>query len=373
MYRKVTRVATCIIAATLVFGFSSTTTKAAKSSESKVSSQVTRSENLPIAGVSLAVSSVLDENNKDKTGNNKSDNETPSANDKLAKNMAVVQTTEQNVVVRATADEKGQELGKLYNNNVVTIESEKDGWYNITSRNLKGFVKAEAISKDKELVEKASKKTAKVVTDTLKLRETPSEEAKVITLLAIDEEYVVTDDQTDGWVKINTSSGEGYVSSQYVEVTKEYTYGETLEEEKARVEAEAARAEAEKKAAEEAAAAEYARTHGNQAALSYASQFVGNRYVWGGTSLTNGADCSGFVMSVFRKYGVSLPHSSAAMRGVGRSISKSDMQPGDIVCYSGHVGIYAGNGRLLSALNSRKGITYCSVNYKPIIAVRRVL
>ncbi|SFG19320.1 Cell wall-associated hydrolase, NlpC family [Lachnospiraceae bacterium C7] len=106
--------------------------------------------------------------------------------------------------------------------------------------------------------------------------------------------------------------------------------------------------------------------------LGYASQFVGGPYKWGGTSLTNGCDCSGFVMGVYAHFGKGLPHSSAAMRGVGQAVSVNNMQPGDIVCYAGHVGIYAGNGQLLSALNSSKGITYCSVNYKPILAVRRL-
>ncbi|MCD7837743.1 MAG: C40 family peptidase, partial [Clostridiales bacterium] len=106
--------------------------------------------------------------------------------------------------------------------------------------------------------------------------------------------------------------------------------------------------------------------------LSYASQFVGNPYSWGGTSLTNGCDCSGFVKSVFAHFGISLPHSSSAIRSYGKSVSYSDMQVGDVVCYSGHVGIYAGNGKLLSALGKKYGITYCSVNYKSIITIRRM-
>lgn len=113
-----------------------------------------------------------------------------------------------------------------------------------------------------------------------------------------------------------------------------------------------------------------------QAVANYACQFIGNPYRWGGTSLTNGADCSGFVMSVYAHFGVSLPHSSSAMRSVGRGVSVSDMQPGDIVCYSGHVGIYVGNNTIVNASNSKPypagGIKYTSATYKSILAVRRI-
>lgn len=108
------------------------------------------------------------------------------------------------------------------------------------------------------------------------------------------------------------------------------------------------------------------------AVVSYASQFVGNPYVYGGTSLTNGCDCSGFVMSVYAHFGVSLPHSSSAMRSVGYGVSVSEMQAGDIVCYEGHVGIYTGNGTIVNALNSNSGIVYTNVYYSNIICVRRI-
>lgn len=105
--------------------------------------------------------------------------------------------------------------------------------------------------------------------------------------------------------------------------------------------------------------------------VSIASQYVGNSYVWGGNSLTGGIDCSGFVHAVLAKVGVSSPRQSAAFRSFGKAVSVENMQVGDIVCYSGHVGFYAGGGQLLSALGSKYGITYCSVYYKPILAVRR--
>lgn len=113
-----------------------------------------------------------------------------------------------------------------------------------------------------------------------------------------------------------------------------------------------------------------------QAVVDYASQFVGNPYVYGGNSLTNGIDCSGFVHQVYAHFGVSVPRQSTALRSAGRAVSVSEIQPGDIVCYSGHVGIYAGNGQLLHASNSKPypkgGIKYSRYNYRTIVAVRRV-
>ena len=111
-----------------------------------------------------------------------------------------------------------------------------------------------------------------------------------------------------------------------------------------------------------------------QSVVNYACQFVGNPYVWGGTSLTNGADCSGFIMSVYAKFGVSLPHSSGAMAGCGRAVSYSEAMPGDIICYAGHVAIYMGGGQIVHASNAKDGIKISgNAAYRPIVAVRRVL
>jgi len=110
-----------------------------------------------------------------------------------------------------------------------------------------------------------------------------------------------------------------------------------------------------------------------QAVINYACQFVGNPYVWGGTSLTNGADCSGYIMSIYAHFGVSLPHSSAAMRSCGVGVSYENATAGDIICYAGHVALYMGNGRIVHAQSTATGICYGSATYRPIVAIRRVI
>lgn len=189
------------------------------------------------------------------------------------------------------------------------------------------------------------------------------------------------------WTKIQSGSVTGYVYSEYIiignnaeqkaqEVIAEaqsenpeevFTYAESREEEEARLAREAEEAAA--RAAEEAKAAAGA----GQVVVDYACQFIGNPYVWGGTSLTNGADCSGFVQSVYAHFGVSLPRTSGEMRSAGRAVSYSEAIPGDIICYDGHVGIYMGDGQIVNAINSRKGIGILPATYTNIITVRRLL
>ena len=128
-------------------------------------------------------------------------------------------------------------------------------------------------------------------------------------------------------------------------------------------------------AAETPSSAASVSTHGSgNAVVDYAVQFVGNPYVYGGTSLTNGADCSGFVMSVYENFGVSLPHSSTADRNVGVDVGGlENAQPGDLVCYSGHVGIYIGDGQIVHASTASTGIKISDADYRTPVAVRRVI
>ena len=110
------------------------------------------------------------------------------------------------------------------------------------------------------------------------------------------------------------------------------------------------------------------------AVVDYATQFVGNPYVWGGTSLTNGADCSGFVQSVYANFGVSLPRTSYEQQNAGTEVSYADAQPGDLICYGGHVAIYMGNGQIVHASNSQDGIKISNdATYRTIVSVRRLV
>jgi cell wall-associated NlpC family hydrolase len=120
--------------------------------------------------------------------------------------------------------------------------------------------------------------------------------------------------------------------------------------------------------------AEETETTMGEQVIEYASQFIGNPYRWGGSSLTNGTDCSGFVMSVYANFGISLPHYSQSMISQGTAVaSLAEAQPGDILVYSGHTGLYLGNGQMLSALGRSYGICVSSATYKPIKAIRRVI
>ena len=123
-----------------------------------------------------------------------------------------------------------------------------------------------------------------------------------------------------------------------------------------------------------ASAASYAGSGSKgQQVANYACQFIGNPYVMGGTSLTNGADCSGFVFRVYKDFGYSLPRTSYAQRSAGTEVSYSDAQPGDVICYAGHVGIYIGNGQIVHASTQKTGIKVTRATYREILSVRRIV
>lgn len=389
-----------------------------------IDTQAKESNGLPSAGVDfyLASEGTSVKNIQDEKGDTVSNNSVPKTSRKEVKETAEATTTKtvnekereiankkeeegfkslviaqvnDYVNVRSIPSEEGEILGKLYDKSVGEFIEEDNGWYKITSGSVTGYVKAEyCVTGDDAvaLAKKVGNRIATVTTTTLKVREEPSLDATVLGLVPIQDQLLVTE-ELDNWVKVNIEEGDGYVSLDYVTLSTEFVKAESREEEEARL----AKEEAERKAALEAArkAEEKNRkaaksessattseapvvyaTGGSalgQSVASYACQFVGNPYVYGGTSLTNGADCSGFVMSVYANFGVSLPHSSSGDRSVGTAVDGlANAQPGDIICYSGHVAIYIGNGQIVHASTAKTGIKISDVNYRTPLGVRRI-
>lgn len=315
------------------------------------------------------------------------------AEEAIFKNLVIAQVNSY-VNVRDIPGESGKIVGKLYNNSVGDFLAEEDGWYQIRSGNVTGYVKGEfCVTGDDAitLAKEVGTRIATVTCDGLFVRKEPSTDSAILGMVAFEDDLLVLE-ETDTWVRVDTEEGEGWVSRQYVNLHTEFVQAESKEEEEARLAKEAADRQRAREAARQATAASTpaAVTQSSYgldpatvtisgdsemgvAVAEYAVQFVGNPYVWGGTSLTNGADCSGFVMSVYANFGVSLPHSSSADRKQGYAVdSLANAQPGDLICYSGHVALYIGDGNIVHASTSKTGIIISKADYKRILAIRRI-
>ena len=412
MYKKALRLTACGLASAILITGSNATTYAAPVAGVTSAMEVGASNDTLVAGFSLTFSNYMAsselvakanvataQNNDtpvvtegDAAQQDTAEEAQPVEEDPFA-NVAIAQV-DNYVNIRSEASEDSEVLGKLYNNSAATVQQTVDGWYQITSGTVTGYVKSEyVVVGNEELARSVGRRVATVNEDavTLFVRTEPSTDYKILGMDAGLDDFTVRDQSVYGWVKVSIEYGQGYVSADYVTLSTEFVQAESKEEEAARL----AKEEAERKAAEEAAkkAAEksskssssssstsggtstYNAPSGSDGAAvaNFASQFVGNPYVAGGTSLTNGADCSGFVMSVYAQFGVSLPHSSGAMRGCGYEVGTDQMQPGDIVCYSGHVAIYVGNNTIVHASTPSSGIKFTSpIDYKPVLSVRRI-
>ena len=281
----------------------------------------------------------------------------------VKKNVAVVDNSENEVKVHKNKSEKnvimtvsqGEQIEVREN-----MEEENDGWIEVATENGKGYVKMEDVS----------------VTDSYPVAETAEEQQERI------ENATVKDIADDAQKKADKASEVAQAAAQKAEEAASLIEDAepTKAEEKAAVTALAVAEKAQTAADNTKVTAETAKkemlNHGaetGQAVADFALQFVGNPYVWGGSSLTHGTDCSGFTMAVYSNFGVSLPHYDASQRGYGIGIdSISDARPGDLICFYGHVGIYIGDGMMVHASNARDGIKISKADYRPIAAIRRI-
>lgn len=269
-----------------------------------------------------------------------------------------IANVEETLNVRETPSADSSMVGKMPKNAAGEILETLDGWYKIQSGDVTGYVSADYLITGEEAAARAEevKQTiATVKTPTLNVREEPNTECSILALMPQGEELNVLEDLS-GWVKVDLDNTNGFISKDYVDISVQLPKAMTMTEVR----------------------------YGNGVSdvrvdlISYATQFVGNPYVWGGTSLTNGADCSGFTLSIFAKYGVYLPHSSKAQANCGTRISASEAKPGDLFFYGSgssisHVAIYIGNGQIVHASSKKTGIKISNAFYSSPICVTRVL
>jgi cell wall-associated NlpC family hydrolase len=264
--------------------------------------------------------------------------------------------------VREEPNENGKVIAKMPSKAAGNIlEKTDDGWYKIQSGKITGYVKSDFIltgqaAKDEAL--QVAELMAIVNTDMLNARAEPSTDSKIWTQISNNERYPVLK-QIDGWIQIELEeNSNAYVSTDYVDVR--YALPEAIKfsplEEKANVQASL-------------------RTQ----IVNYALQFLGNPYVWGGTSLTKGADCSGFTMSVYAHFGIGLPHYSGSQAGMGKAVKSGEMKPGDLIYYAdsrgtvNHVAMYIGNGQIVHAASRRSGIKISTWNYRTPVKIRNMV
>lgn len=306
------------------------------------------------------------------------------------------------VNVRISASVDSEIVGKIYNNCAATIISQEGEWYKIQSGNVSGYIKSEFFLTGDAAEQKAIEVGfvhATVNTMTLNVRESQAAEGRILTQLPEGGVFDVIE-YGDGWVYLNVDNDiQGWVSMEFVNIDVKFDTAITLEEERIKLEEEARLAKEAQAAEAKARQAQAAKTKAQsqasestnitydtsslaairQAVVAYAMQFQGNPYVYGGSSLTNGTDCSGFTMSVYSYFGYSLNRTSASQSSNGVSVSYDSLLPGDLLFYSnggsgiGHVALYIGNGQIIHASTTKTGIIVSNAFYRTPICARRII
>lgn len=275
--------------------------------------------------------------------------------------------------VREEPKADGKIIGKMTSKAGGEILETLDGWYKIKSGSIIGYITADpqytATGQEaKDIAVETASLRAVINTDVLNVRTEPNTDSKVWTQIVKDERYPVLA-QLDGWVEIELDSineedgstaDKAYISTRDNNVEVRYALNEAIKFSPSEIAANNAASRRSK-------------------VVNYALQFVGNPYVWGGTSLTKGADCSGFTLKVLENFGVSLPHYSGSQAKMGKAVKSSDMRPGDLIFYAGsggtvnHVAMYIGNGQIVHAASRKSGIKISTWNYRSPVAIRNVL
>ena len=264
----------------------------------------------------------------------------------------------------------------MYPDSAVRVLEYKEDWVKIQSGDAQGFVPADTLYLGEDAKSHAGeyeKEVATVTADVLNVRAGQGVETQVLTQIMQNQEYEITGEPKDGWYPVQAGEIAGWVSGEYISIETTYSYAETREAEEAKKPEQTIVQETQKVQEASAQSIVQNQAASGQAVIDYACQFIGNPYVWGGTSLTEGADCSGFVQSVYAHFGISLPRTTWDMENVGVAVSYEQALPGDIVLYDGHVGLYMGDGTIVNAMNEADGIGICSATYTNIITIRRVL
>ncbi len=273
--------------------------------------------------------------------------------------------------VRSSPEEKGIDniIGKFPGYGGCNILGEENGWYHIKSGPVDGYVRADLLATGQtaqDLAVQNAHVMALINTQSLNVRAQASTDSEAWTQVTSGQRYDVVN-QMDGWVELDLGDGDdsdsaqgSFVSTRDNNVSVRYALQEAIEYYPAVEAANAAAAFRNK-------------------IVNYACQFVGNPYVWGGTSLTHGCDCSGFVQSVLKNFGIYLPRVSRDQAGSGSKVSSDSMKPGDLIFYANrsgtinHVGMYIGNGQVVNAASRRSGIRIYRWNYRTPVAIRNVI
>lgn len=274
-------------------------------------------------------------------------------------NLGIANVETGNLNIRETPSTDGKLVGKLPKNAACEILESQDGWAHVKSGEVEGYVSLEFLLTGPDAILMANElitTVARVTSDGVNIRDQAGTESAVLTQVPAGEELEYLETAGE-WVKVSVDGEEAYISADYVTVEEklataitmsELMYGQGVSD--VRVDL-----------------------------VEYAKQFLGNPYVWGGTSLTKGADCSGFVLSVFKNYGILLSHSSRAQANEGTKISTSDLKPGDLVFYANssgtinHVAIYIGGSQVIHASSPKTGIKISTYNYRTPVKCVRVI